>query len=198
MHAGSENIQCLPLCFVREAGTEVVQSNTSSRALHLAFMSAENVTNISCWRFKHGPMPSDKLGPRISWKPVLGLWEECSFTGLGWEAKKRLAASAQRWKFWGWSRCDSVKFGCVALIHTGTKEILHLENSQHQDWQAKKYFPTRGTSFMCLIQVLRAVTKFTPLYSVSSALLNFTDFYETRSIHLYWWAQKNGFFLPFW
>lgn len=151
MQANSESVQSLPVCFVSDSGTETVQSSTSSNAPQSTWLRCQQKTwPISCWRFKHDPTLSNKLGPRISWKFVLGLWEECSFKGLGWEAKKKASHFSSALEILGLVQVWLSKIWvCGIHAHTDTKEILHLENSHHQDWQAKRHFPMKGMSSLC-------------------------------------------------
>lgn len=152
MQVNSESVQSLPVCFVSDSGTELVQSNTSSNTLQSIWLWCHQKTwPISCWNFKHGSTLSDMLGPRISWKSVLGLWEERSFKGLGWKAKKKAGHFSSALEILGLVQVWLSKIWvCGMHIHRDTKEILHLENSHHQDWQPKRHFPTKGMSSLCV------------------------------------------------
>lgn len=94
------SVWSLPVCFVIQEMKEFPQILLLTPSSPSSLGDSRLHDQYQCWRSKLGPTVSDKLGPRITWKSVLGSWEEQSFKGLGWEAKKK-AHFSPAWEILG-------------------------------------------------------------------------------------------------
>lgn len=114
------------MCFVSDSGTELVQ-------IRLLMLSSPFGFGVSRKHDQYHVETSSTAQPcqtrwdleflgNLCWdygrSAVLKDWDE--------NLRKRLGISDQLWKFWGWSRCDSVKFGCVACTFTETPKKFSI------------------------------------------------------------------------